>query len=388
VRTAEVRRQVTDWFLSKEKANTNVIFTVDGFSFSGSGQNAGMAFVSLKNWSERKGREHRPGHCPARHQRAEQHSRRHPVCHDPAVGGRSGAEQRLYLRADGQRRYRSRQPDENAQPAAGGGQPKSELQSVRANDLPQMPQLQVDIDNNKAVSLGLSLSDVTDTLSSAWGGTYVNDFIDRGRVKKVYIQGESDARAVPSDLGKWFVRGSNDSMTPFSAFATTHWQYGPESLVRYNGSAAFEIQGENAAGFSSGAAMDKMEKLANSLPAGTTWAWSGMSLQEKLASGQAMSLYAISILVVFLCLAALYESWSVPFSVIMVIPLGLLGAALAAWMRGLSNDVYFQVALLTTIGLSSKNAILIVEFAEAAVDEGYSLSRAACAPRRPVCALS
>ena len=211
----------------------------------------------------------------------------------------------------------------------------SELQSVRANDLPQMPQLQVDIDNNKAVSLGLSLSDVTDTLSSAWGGTYVNDFIDRGRVKKVYIQGESDARAVPSDLGKWFVRGS------------------------------------------SGAAMDKMEKLADSLPAGSTWAWSGISLQEKLASGQAMSLYAISILVVFLCLAALYESWSVPFSVIMVIPLGLLGAALAATLRGLSNDVYFQVALLTTIGLSSKNAILIVEFAESAVDEGYSLSRAA-----------
>lgn len=209
------------------------------------------------------------------------------------------------------------------------------------------------------------------------GGTYVNDFIDRGRVKKVYIQGESDARAVPSDLGKWFVRGSDDSMTPFSAFATTRWQYGPESLVRYNGSAAFEIQGENASGFSSGAAMDKMEALANNLPAGTTWAWSGMSLQEKLASGQAMSLYAISILVVFLCLAALYESWSVPFSVIMVIPLGLLGAALAAWMRGLSNDVYFQVALLTTIGLSSKNAILIVEFAESAVEEGYSLSRAA-----------
>jgi multidrug efflux pump len=166
-------------------------------------------------------------------------------------------------------------------------------------------------------------------------------------------------------------------MTPFSAFATTHWEYGPESLVRYNGSAAYEIQGENASGFSSGVAMTKMETLANNLPAGSTWAWSGLSLQEKLASGQAMSLYAISIMVVFLCLAALYESWSVPISVILVIPLGLLGAALAAWMRGLNNDVYFQVALLTTIGLSSKNAILIVEFAEAAVQEGYSLSRAA-----------
>ncbi|EEW9196155.1 multidrug efflux RND transporter permease subunit, partial [Escherichia coli] len=169
----------------------------------------------------------------------------------------------------------------------------------------------------------------------------------------------------------------DNAMTPFSAFATTRWLYGPERLVRYNGSAAYEIQGENATGFSSGDAMTKMEELANSLPAGTTWAWSGLSLQEKLASGQALSLYAVSILVVFLCLAALYESWSVPFSVILVIPLGLLGAALAAWMRDLNNDVYFQVALLTTIGLSSKNAILIVEFAEAAVAEGYSLSRAA-----------
>ena len=235
----------------------------------------------------------------------------------------------------------------------------------------------MDIDNNKAVSLGLSLSDVTDTLSSAWGGTYVNDFIDRGRVKKVYIQGDSDYRAVPSDLNKWYVRGSDSTMTPFSAFATTRWEYGPESLVRYNGSAAYEIQGENASGASSGTAMSKMEQLANNLPSGSTWAWSGLSLQEKLASGQAMSLYALSILVVFLCLAALYESWSVPISVILVIPLGVLGAAIAASLRGLSNDVYFQVALLTTIGLSSKNAILIVEFAEAKVAEGYSLTRAA-----------
>ncbi|VAS30186.1 RND efflux system, inner membrane transporter CmeB [Klebsiella pneumoniae] len=533
VRTAEVRRQVTDWFLTKEKANTDVIFTVDGFSFSGSGQNAGMAFVSLKNWSQRKGDDNtaqaialratkelgtirdatlfamtppsvdglgqsngftfelmasggtdrdslmklRSQLLAAANQSSELQSVRAndlpqmpqlqvDIDNNKAVslglslsdvtdtlssawGGTyvndfidRGRVKKVYIQGESDARavpsdlgkWFVRGSDNSMTPfsafatthwqygpeslvryngsaafeiqgenAAGfssgaamdkmekladslmklrsqllaAANQSSELQSVRANDLPQMPQLQVDIDNNKAVSLGLSLSDVTDTLSSAWGGTYVNDFIDRGRVKKVYIQGESDARAVPSDLGKWFVRGSDNSMTPFSAFATTHWQYGPESLVRYNGSAAFEIQGENAAGFSSGAAMDKMEKLADSLPAGSTWAWSGISLQEKLASGQAMSLYAISILVVFLCLAALYESWSVPFSVIMVIPLGLLGAALAATLRGLSNDVYFQVALLTTIGLSSKNAILIVEFAESAVDEGYSLSRAA-----------
>ncbi|WP_142689364.1 multidrug efflux RND transporter permease subunit EefB [Klebsiella aerogenes] len=378
VRTAEVRRQVTDWFLTKEKANTEVIFTVDGFSFSGSGQNAGMAFVSLKNWSQRKGDEN-TAQAIALRANKELGAIRDATLFamtPPSVDGLGQSNGFTFeLMASGGT-DRDSLMKLRSQLLAAANQ-SGELQSVRANDLPQMPQLQVDIDNNKAVSLGLSLSDVTDTLSSAWGGTYVNDFIDRGRVKKVYIQGESDARAVPSDLGKWFVRGSDNSMTPFTAFATTHWEYGPESLVRYNGSAAFEIQGENAAGFSSGAAMDKMEKLANSLPAGSTWAWSGISLQEKLASGQAMSLYAISILVVFLCLAALYESWSVPFSVIMVIPLGLLGAALAATLRGLSNDVYFQVALLTTIGLSSKNAILIVEFAESAVDEGYSLSRAA-----------
>ena len=377
-RTAEVNRQVTDWFLNKEKANTDVIFTVDGFSFSGSGQNAGMAFVSLKNWSERKGEENTAQAIALRASKELGAIRDATLfaMTPPSVEGLGQSNGFSFeLMANGATDRDTLLQMRN-QLIAQANQ-SDILHAVRANDLPQMPQLQVDIDSNKAVSLGLGLSDVTSTLSSAWGGTYVNDFIDRGRVKKVYIQGDSEFRSSPADLGKWFVRGSDNSMTPFSAFATTRWEYGPESLVRYNGSAAYEIQGENASGFSSGAAMDKMEALANSLPAGTTWAWSGLSLQEKLASGQAMSLYAISILVVFLCLAALYESWSVPFSVILVIPLGLLGAALAAWMRDLNNDVYFQVALLTTIGLSSKNAILIVEFAEAAVAEGYSLSRAA-----------
>jgi multidrug efflux pump len=377
-RTDVVAKKVTEWFLNNEKANTDAIFTVTGFSFSGSGQNAGMAFVSLKNWSERDGAQNT---AQAIAQRASQQL---ATIRDatifamtpPSVDGLGQSNGFTFeLLASGST-DRDRLLTLRNQLLANANQ-RAELQAVRANDLPQMPQLQVDIDSNKAVALGLSLSDVSDTLSSAWGGTYVNDFTDRGRVKKVYIQGDSDFRASPSDLQKWYVRGSDNSMTPFSAFATTRWEYGPESLVRYNGSAAYEIQGENASGFSSGAAMTEMEHLADNLPAGTTWAWSGLSLQEKLASGQAMSLYAISIIVVFLCLAALYESWSVPISVILVIPLGLLGAALAAWMRGLSNDVYFQVALLTTIGLSSKNAILIVEFAEAAVQEGQSLSRAA-----------
>ena len=377
-RTAEVSQQVTNWFLNNEKDNTNVIFTVNGFSFSGSGQNAGMAFVSLKNWSERKGAEN-TAQAIALRATKELGAIRDATLFamtPPSVDGlgqSNGFTFELLASGGTDRAELLKMRDE----LIGKANQDATLHAVRANDMPQTPQLQVDIDNSKAVSLGLSLSDVTSTLSSAWGGTYVNDFIDRGRVKKVYIQGDSDSRSAPSDLGKWFVRSSDNSMTPFSAFATTRWEYGPESLVRYNGAAAYEIQGENATGASSGTAMTTMETLANNLPAGSTWAWSGLSLQEKLASGQAMSLYAISILVVFLCLAALYESWSVPISVIMVIPLGLLGAALAAWMRGLSNDVYFQVALLTTIGLSSKNAILIVEFAEAAVAEGYSLSRAA-----------
>ncbi|WP_274539726.1 efflux RND transporter permease subunit [Escherichia coli] len=377
-RTAEVNRQIVDWFLINEKANTDVIFTVDGFSFSGSGQNTGMAFVSLKNWSQRKGAENTAQAIALRATKELGTIRDATVfaMTPPAVDGLGQSNGFTFeLLANGGTDRETLLQMRNQLIEKANQSP--ELHSVRANDLPQMPQLQVDIDSNKAVSLGLSLNDVTDTLSSAWGGTYVNDFIDRGRVKKVYIQGDSEFRSAPSDLGKWFVRGSDNAMTPFSAFATTRWLYGPERLVRYNGSAAYEIQGENATGFSSGDAMTKMEELANSLPAGTTWAWSGLSLQEKLASGQALSLYAVSILVVFLCLAALYESWSVPFSVILVIPLGLLGAALAAWMRDLNNDVYFQVALLTTIGLSSKNAILIVEFAEAAVAEGYSLSRAA-----------
>ncbi|MDU4296653.1 MAG: efflux RND transporter permease subunit [Enterobacter asburiae] len=378
VRTAEVSRQVREWFLTKEKANTNVIFTIEGFSFSGSGQNAGMAFVSLKNWSERKG-DANTAQAIALRATQELSTIRDATIFamtPPAVDGLGQSNGFTFeLMASGGTDRDALLKLRNQ--LIGEANQDSSLHAVRANDLPQMPQLQVDIDNNKAVSLGLSLSDVTNTLSSAWGGTYVNDFIDRGRVKKVYIQGDSDTRAVPSDLNKWFVRGSDSTMTPFSAFATTRWEYGPESLVRYNGSAAYEIQGENASGASSGTAMSKMEQLANSLPSGSTWAWSGLSLQEKLASGQAMSLYALSILVVFLCLAALYESWSVPISVILVIPLGVLGAAVAASLRGLNNDVYFQVALLTTIGLSSKNAILIVEFAEAKVAEGYSLTRAA-----------
>jgi multidrug efflux pump len=221
------------------------------------------------------------------------------------------------------------------------------------------------------------VADINSTLSVAWAGNYVNDFLDRARVKKVYLQSDAPYRSAPEDLSQWYVRGESGSMTPFSAFATTEWTFGPESLPRYNGQAAYSIQGAAAQGTSSGTAMDEMEKMTNALPPGSSFAWSGLSYQERLASGQTMKLYAISILVVFLCLAALYESWSVPFSVLLVIPLGVIGAVLGATLRGLENDVYFQVALLTTIGLSAKNAILIVEFAEAAHLRGTNLIAAA-----------
>ncbi|MCL2895144.1 efflux RND transporter permease subunit [Brenneria tiliae] len=381
-RTTKVGKAIERYFLTEEKENTEAIFIISGFNFSGSGQNAGMAFVALKNWDQRRGAENSAEAISARATRALSKLRDAQVftLTPPAVDGLGQSSGFTFeLQATGTTdRAKLLQLRDELLAAAGKNE---RLTAVRPNDLTQMPQLQVDIDNDKASALGLAMSDITATLSSAWGGSYVNDFIDRGRVKKVYIQGDEDSRSKPEDLDKWFVRGSDSAgdsvMTPFSAFATTRWIYGPESLSRYNGLASYEIQGAGSSGVSSGAAMDEMQRLASRLPQGTTYAWSGLSYQERLASGQALSLYAISILVVFLCLAALYESWSIPFSVMLVIPLGVVGAVLAATLRGLENDVYFQVALLTTIGLSAKNAILIVEFAETAYRRGATLYAAA-----------
>ncbi|MBJ7221322.1 MULTISPECIES: efflux RND transporter permease subunit [unclassified Brenneria] len=381
-RTSKVGKAIEHYFLTEEKDNTEAIFIISGFNFSGSGQNAGMAFVALKNWAQRSGAENSADAISARATQALSRLRDAQVftLTPPSVDGlgqSSGFTFELQATGTTDREKLLQLRDE----LLASANKSSRLADVRPNDLTQMPQLQVDIDNDKASALGLSMSDITETLSSAWGGSYVNDFIDRGRVKKVYIQGDEDSRSKPEDLNKWFVRGSNSDgdsvMTPFSSFASTRWIYGPESLSRYNGLASYEIQGTGASGVSSGAAMDEMQALAGALPQGTTSAWSGLSYQERLASGQALSLYAMSILVVFLCLAALYESWSIPFSVMMVIPLGVVGAVLAATLRGLENDVYFQVALLTTIGLSAKNAILIVEFAEAAYQRGATLYAAA-----------
>jgi multidrug efflux pump len=235
------------------------------------------------------------------------------------------------------------------------------------------PQFKLDIDREKAGALGVSLTEINQTLSTAWGSTYVNDFIDRGRVKRVYVQGDAPARMSPEDLGKWYVRNNAGSMVPFSAFASGSWVYGPQKLTRFNGVPAFNIQGQAAPGYSSGEAMAQMEALVAQLPAGVGLEWTGVSYEERLAGAQAPALYAISLAVVFLCLAALYESWSIPVTVLLVVPLGILGAVIATLARGMSNDVFFQVGLLTTMGLAAKSAILIVEFAKDYYDRGGSL---------------
>ena len=380
-RTSAVSDAVKDYFLTDEKANVSTIFTINGFGFSGSGQNAGMAFVSLKDWSQR------PGNANTADAIAKRAMAHFATIRDaqvfsmspPAIDGFGQSDGFTFeLQAKGATTRAELQVMRDQIIAAAGKNPS--LSAVRANTLPDTPQLQVDIDNDKLQALGLSTGDVSSTLTSAFGSTYINDFIDRNRVKKVYMQGDVEYRSKPEDLDKWFVRGtssSTTSMTPFSAFASSHWIYGPENLSRYNGLSSFEITGEGAPGTSSGTAMDEMEKLASQFSSASSFSWSGLSYQERLTSGQAASLYAISLVVVFLCLAALYESWSIPFAVMMVVPMGVVGSLLAITLRGLENDIYFQVALLTIIGLSAKNAILIVEFAEENYQRGEALIAAA-----------
>jgi len=250
------------------------------------------------------------------------------------------------------------------------------LTSVRLSELPDVASLKVNIDQQRVAALGLNASDVNSTLSTAWGGRYVNDFIDRGRVKRVYVQGDAPFRAKPNDIDQWFVRNNQGGMVPFSSFAQTTWQTTPTSSSRFLGYPSFELSGQGAPGVSSGDAMNIIESLASQFP-GIGVAWSGQSYQERLSSGQAPILYAVALIVVFLCLAALYESWSIPVAVLLVIPLGLIGSILFVTLRGLQNDVYLQVGLITTMGLSAKNAILMVEFAERAEREGQRVIDAA-----------
>ncbi|WP_289028238.1 efflux RND transporter permease subunit [uncultured Paraglaciecola sp.] len=382
-RTIAVAEQVEEYLLTEEAEDITRAFTISGFNFTGTGQNAGMGFVGLKPWSERPSEEQSADALIARMNKnlssirdASVFAMQQPVIR--GLGQSNGFTFELQAASGTSREELVELKDELLNRA----RQSQLLTGVRQGALSDTPQLKIDIDNTKATSLGLALSDVSSTLTSAWAGSYVNDFIDNGRVKKVYVESDAQFRSKPEDLYQWHVRGTNAdgdaTMTPFSAFSSSSWSMAPQSLSRFNGIASYQIQGASASGVSSGQAMAEMERLAAEVGQGKlSYAWSGLSYQEKISSGQSTALYAISILVVFLVLAALYESWSVPLSVIMVIPLGLVGAALASTMRGLDNDIYFQVALLTTIGLASKNAILIVEFAEASYQKGSSLISAA-----------
>ena len=378
-RTQKVLDEVSHYFLTKEKASVQSVFTVNGFGFAGRGQNTGIAFVSLKPWDERDGADNKVPAIAGRAMQALGSIKDAMVIpfNLPAIielGNATGFDFELIDQAN---LGHDKLMQARNQLLGMVAQHPDTLVGVRPNGLEDTPQYKLTVDQEKAQALGVSISDINTTLGAAWGGSYVNDFIDRGRVKKVYVMGKADSRMLPDDINKWYVRASNGEMVPFSAFSSAQWQYGSPRLERYNGLPSMEILGQPAPGRSSGDAMAMMEQLASQLPQGIGYDWTGMSYQERLSGNQAPALYAISLIVVFLCLAALYESWSIPFAVMLVVPLGVIGALIFTTLRGLSNDVYFVVGLLTTVGLSAKNAILIVEFAKDLMEkEGKGLIEA------------
>ena len=378
-RTLEVQREIERYFSEHEPKNIATIFTVAGGGGGGGavGQNTGQGFINLAPWDERRGAENSADAIVERAQGAFRGFRDAQVFAlvpgaIRGLGQSSGFTMLLQNRS-GMTRADFLAAREGLLQAANGN---SKLTSVRVSDLPDVATYKIDVDQQRLTAFGVNQGDVNATLSTAWGGRYVNDFIDKGRVKRVYVQGDAPYRADPASLDQWYVRSSTGEMTPFSSFADAGWSTAPSSLSRSQGVPAFEFQGQPAPGVSSGEAMDEMERLASEVP-GTTVAWSGQSYQERLSSGQAPLLYAISLLVVFLCLAALYESWSIPVAVLLVVPLGLVGAIFAVTLRGLENDVYLQIGLLTTMGLAAKNAILMIEFAEQGERKGMRVIDAA-----------
>jgi len=358
-RTQAVLDEMREYLLTKESDTVASVFTVNGFNFAGNGQSSGLGFIMLKPWGERTSENSVFGLAA----RAQQHffSFRDAMVFafaPPAVlelGNAIGFD--VYLQDQAGIGHEKLMAARNQ--FLGMAAQSKVLSQVRPNGLNDEPQYQLSIDDERASALGVSIADINNSLSIALGGSYVNDFIDRGRVKKVFVQGQANSRMSPEDLKKWYVRNSTGIMVPFSAFAKGEWVYGSPKLSRFNGVAAVEILGAPAPGYSTGQALAEVESIAAKLPAGVGISWTGLSYEEKLSGSQAPALFALSLLMVFLCLAALYESWSIPIAVVLVVPLGIIGALLATTFRGLSNDVYFQVGLLTTIGLAAKNAILI-----------------------------
>jgi multidrug efflux pump len=387
-RTLESVKKAEDFFLDQEQGAVNGLFTVVGFSFAGQAQNAGMGFVNLNDWSERDDSDSAfalVGRAFGAFSQIEDASA-FPIVPPPIMelGNATGFDMQLVDR--GSNGHEALMNARNQLLGMAAQNPK--LAGVRPNGLSDVPQFKVNIDSEKASALGLNLSEINSALQIAWGSSYVNDFIDKGRIKRVYMQADAKYRMSPDDLDKWFVRNADGDMVAFSTFASTQWVYGSPKLERFNGISSVNIQGSPAEGISSGEAMAEMEKLVAQLPDGYAIEWSGLSFEEQQAGSQAPMLYAISILIVFLCLAALYESWSVPFAVMLVVPLGILGSVTAAFLFNLPNDVYLQVAFLTTVGLAAKNAILIVEFAKEQYEEGVDLmtavSNAASQRFRPI----
>ena len=373
-RTVQALDKVKDYFLNQEKGAVDSIFTVAGFSFNGSGQNNGIGFILLKDWGDRtsaqlgiRAIQGRAYGALSQIKDAQAFAFAPPPVTE--LGNSAGFD--VYLKDDKGQGHAALIAARNQ--LLGMAMKDKLLANVRPNGQEDAPQFRLDLDAQKAASLGLSMTDVNETLSVAWGGRYIDDFIDRGRVKHVLVQADAPFRMVPDDFNRWYVRNATGNMVSVASFANSHWTYGSPRLERYNGVAAVDINGEAALGVSSGEAMKEVEKLVAQLPPGFSLDWTGESYQERAAGAQTPILYTLSLIVVFLCLAALYESWSIPTAILLAVPLGVIGAVLATALRGLERDIYFQVAMLTTIGLASKNAILIVEFAKEYVEAGQNV---------------
>jgi len=376
-RTLQSLEKVEQHFLEGEKSAVKAVFGVQGFSFGGSGQNNGMAWINLKDWSERKAPELHADAIAGRAMAALSQIQDAfvfafvppPI---PELGLSAGFA--FFLKDNGGAGHEALTAARNQ--FMGAAAQSKLLANVRPNGQEDTPQFHIDVDNERAAALGLATADINSTLTAAWGGQYIDDFVDRGRVKRVYIRADAPFRMTPDDFKLWSVRNAEGRMVPFSAFATTRWDYGSPRLERYNGVQAMEINGQGAPGVSTGQAMAEVERIVEQLPAGFGVEWTAVSYQERQAGSQTPLLYALSLLIVFLCLAALYESWSIPTAVLMVAPLGILGATLASTLFGMNRDVYFQVAMLTTVGLTSKNSILIIEFAKRNLEHGMELVEA------------